>query len=578
MSLTSAFQIGNSALTASQLAIQVAGNNLANAATPGYSRQIAFLSPSRSDVVGRLSIGTGVQIDDIQRQVDQSLQSRLYTGISAESATNQQYQILSQVETSLGQLGDGDLTSKLNSFFDAWSTRATHPESSGTVVENGRDLAQFLHQLRGDLVGQKHSLDDQLGAAVNTADGLLGQIADLNKSVSEAEAGGGQANSLRDQRDQLITQLSQYADISTVQHANGTMDVLIGSTPVVIGDRSRGLQVQQLSQNGQLVPTITAKDNGQSLQVQAGQIGSIVADREGAVSATVTTLDSLTGQLINSVNRLHSTGTPTGGFTTLSGAVSIATADRSKAFNDPTNASFAAMAPKLSTGHITVKVTAPGGATQTVQIPIDLDGRTTSGAVGTGNDTSIGDIQSALNNIPGLSAQVTADGRLKIDAGSGFSFSFTEDTSGVLASLGVNSYFTGTNAADIDVNQTLRSDPSLLAVGGADPTTGQFSEAGTANAIAGLRSAPVPGLGNRSITGAWSDTVAQVGSETASAKSSADAASAVRQNLDAQRSALSGVSVDEESVNLLTFQRQYQGAAKFISVVDEMTQTLISLV
>src|SRR5262245_31918934 len=121
MSLSSALQIGNSALTASQLAIQIAGNNMANAATPGYSRQIAFLVPARSNTAGRLSVGTGVNVSAVRRQIDDALQARLYAGVSTEAASSQQYQILSQVESALGELGDNDLSSELSGFFNSWS-------------------------------------------------------------------------------------------------------------------------------------------------------------------------------------------------------------------------------------------------------------------------------------------------------------------------------------------------------------------------------------------------------------------------------------------------------------------------
>src|SRR5438105_3512327 len=130
MSLSGALQIGNSALSASQLAIQVAGNNLANAATPGYARQIAFLSPSRSDSAGRISVGTGVRITDVRRQIDAALQARLSSGVSAEAAAAQQHDILSQVESALGELGTNDLSSELSKFFNSWSERANLLQSS----------------------------------------------------------------------------------------------------------------------------------------------------------------------------------------------------------------------------------------------------------------------------------------------------------------------------------------------------------------------------------------------------------------------------------------------------------------
>src|SRR5688572_17388473 len=190
MGLSSSLQIGNSALTASQLAIQVAGNNLANAATPGYARQIAYLTPARTDHSGRISVGTGVRVSDVRRQIDMALQARLNTGVSHEAAAAQQHQILAQIEATLGELGDNDLSSQMGAFFRTWSERANLTQSSGVVVQQGQALADFTRRMRSSLSEQRDQIDRQLGVLVERADGILGQIAELNQAVSDAEAGG----------------------------------------------------------------------------------------------------------------------------------------------------------------------------------------------------------------------------------------------------------------------------------------------------------------------------------------------------------------------------------------------------
>jgi flagellar hook-associated protein 1 FlgK len=107
---------------------------------------------------------------------------------------------------------------------------------------------------------------------------------------------------------------------------------------------------------------------------------------------------------------------------------------------------------------------------------------------------------------------------------------------------------------------------------------GNLVENATALRMAGLEERVIAALGGRTIGGAWSDHVQGVGVNTQSAQTRAEAATLVREGLEAQRAAVSGVSIDEESVNLISFQRQYQGAARFISIIDELTQTLISIV
>ncbi len=576
MSLTSALQIGSSALSASQLAIQIAGNNMANAATPGYSRQLAYLAAARGDSVGRINIGGGVFVTDVRRQFDSALQARLSGGISAEAAASQQHDILSQVESALGELGNNDLSSQLSSFFNSWSERANLLQSSAVVVQQGQSLADFIKHLRSELSGQQDQIDTQLGIQTQTTNGLLDQVAGLNQAISDAEAGGGHANTLRDQRDQLISQISQSMDISAVEQNNGTVNILVGSTPVVLGSQNRGVELKRRTENGKLVVSVNVKADGQELDVRSGQIGAMLANRDSAITDTIKKLDSLTSQLIFQVNKLHSTGTNADGFTSLTGSLSVATPDRTTALDDPTNTTFGGLPFHAVTGGFTVQVRGPSGDMQSIRVNVDLDGRTATGAAGTSGDTSMEDIRAAIGGIPGLSATITPEGKLKIDADTGFSYSFADDSSGALAVLGVNSYFTGSSASDIGIRDDLKTTPNLLAVG--RNTASGFVENGTAMGITGLQDQALPELGNQSIKQNWVETSQTLGVQTDAAGAQAEAASTVRQSLDAQRAAVSGVSVDEESVNLLTYQRQYQGAARYITTVDEMMQTLISIV
>lgn len=578
MGLTSAFQIGHSALTASQLAIQVAGNNLANAATPGYSRQIAHLAPMRGDHSSLgWSVGSGVLVRDVRRQIDEALQARLWSGISAETGAAQQFQLLAQVETALGELTDNDLSSELNAYFSAWSERANGNQSGSMVVQQGVRLAEFIQRVRRDLDSQRAEVDRQLGAQVTAANTLLSQIAKLNRDVADAEVGGSTANALRDQRDALVSELSAYLDVTAVEQPSGSVNILIGSTPVVLGTQSRGIELARETVNGSLAVSVAVKQDGQRLEVLSGSVGALLAGRESTVSGTIEGLDRLATQLIYQVNRLHSTGTNAAGLRTTTGTLSISGADRTLALNDPDNRTLGGLPFAPTNGGFLVQVMQTAtGQTRTVRIDVDLDGRTAAGAPGYGDDTSAEDIRAALNAIDGLSATFTADGRLKIDAAAGVEFSFAEDTSGVLAVLGVNSFFQGADASDIAVRAELQNDPTLLATGRI--IGGQFVENGTALELASLQDTALAGLGDRSLRASWTETVQALGVRVAAAKSNAASASLVRESLEAQRAGLSGVSVDEESLNLMTFQRQYQGAARFIAAVDEMTQVLINLV
>ncbi|MFN9992930.1 MAG: flagellar hook-associated protein FlgK [Phycisphaerales bacterium] len=578
MSLSSIFNVGRSALNASQISIQVAGNNMANAATPGYSRQVGTMAPLQGDGSMRgISIGMGVQVREVRRQVDGALTSRLWAGTSDQAAAQSQSQLLSGIETILGELGENDLSSELSAFFRSWSEAANGNNSSSVVVNQGAKLASFMRTLRTDLTQQRQLMDQQLSEAVRSANELLTRTADLNRAISDAEGAGTMANTLRDQRDQALTELSALMDISVVDRGPQGMDVLVGSTPVVLGGQSRGLEMRRESENGRTVTRVVAVASGTEIDVRSGQIGALISGRNKTLDGTIDSLDAVAAQLIFQVNKLHATGRNLAGFSALTGSLNIRTADRTVALNDGANETFGRLPFKAVSGGFTVNVrNAATGSTESVRVRVDLDGVMSNGQFGTSDDTSAEQIRAAIDGVPGVSATFDSSGRLSVVADEGVTVSFADDSSGVLAVMGMNAYFTGTDAGEIAVRSELSSDPSLLARG-RDSANG-FVENGTSLAIAGLQSNKVSELGDRSIQEAWRDCSQLVGGDAATAQSRALAASVVTESLTAQRAAISGVSMDEEAVNLMNYQRQYQGAARLISVADELTQTLLSLV
>jgi flagellar hook-associated protein 1 FlgK len=578
MSLSAAMNIGRTGLVASQLGIQIASNNIANVATPGYSRQVGVLSPIRGNTLGaNVSIGNGVLMSDIRRQVDEALQQRLLHAGSDQAAANQYSGILSQIESALGELNNNDLSSEFTAFFSAWSESANQTQANSTVVQSGQRLADFMSRLRGELVDQKRSLDGQLSTQVDRANSLISTIADLNRAVSSSEGGGGTASALRDQRGQALTELSQLMDITVVDQGSQGLDVLVGSMPVILGSQARNIEVQQVTQGGSTQARVRLASNHQELSISSGAIGASITGRDTAIDTVISTLDTTATQLAFEVNRLHSTGTNGNGFADTTGTLSFTLADRTLALNDPNNQATSVLPYSATHGGFTVTVRDDAsGASRTVRIPVDLDGIDDTGQQGFSNDTSVEDIRAALDAVDGIHASFTADGKLQVTADGGSKFSFSDDTSGALAVLGVNSFFVGTDASNLQVRSDLVSDPSQLTTGRI--VDGEFVENGTSLEIAKLQDKALDSLHGQTIAQAWRDAAQAIGVQAAAATTTLDAATSVQASLQAQRDGISGVSVDEESINLLNFQRMYQASARVISVADELTQTLLNLV
>lgn len=576
MGLTSSLLIGRSALTASQLALQVTGNNIANVGTAGYHRQVVTMDPMKSSYSSsRVFVGQGVQVADVRRAIDPAVQTRLRNSISDEQAANVASSVLSQIESILGELSGSDLSSELTKFFNAFSELANNPASSvnrASVVEQGASLAGFIRNQRTELINTRTQIDNQLGANVQRANQLVSKIADLNTAIVNAENGRGSDGALRDQRDGLIDELAGLLDVTAIEQPSGAVDILVGSTPIVLGGDARGLELKFTSQNGVLEAKVLVSKSQESLRLDSGSIGGLLSQRDAAAQQSIDDLDSIASALIFEVNKLHSSGRPQSRLTDTTGQLAIPLANRTLAFNDPANSTLAALPFGPSNGSFTVIVTDASGNKVERTIQIDLDGIDATGAAGFGDDTSADDLVTLLNAVPNLNASFAPDGRLRLVTDAGYDVSFKDDTSGVLATLGINSYFQGTTAKDIEVSADLRADPLRLNLGLSEGTNE------TALAIAGLRDRGIESLGGDTISQRWLKTVERTAVETLSATTQARATASVRESLEAQQASISGVSLDEETLNLISYQQQYAGAARFISVVNELTDVLLGLV
>jgi flagellar hook-associated protein 1 FlgK len=577
MGLFTAMQIGRSALVSSQVGIQVAGNNMANAATPGYTRQQLFLSPNRGQVAGSYSLGRGVGIDAVERQIDDALQARLRNGIADQTAASALSEVMNQLETVLGELSGADLSSELGAFFDNWSEATNLISSQSIAVQQADSFARFVRELRSDVGQIRTQIESQLDARVLRADTLLSEVADLNVRIAGAETGGATANELRDRRGVALDELAGLMDISVVEQASGSVDVLVGSMPVVLGTRSRGVEVTRESDGSRLTTQITLGADGTPLPVTAGSIGGLLEARDGNIDATLERIDTLTSRLIFEVNRLHSTGTNLGGLRSIAGDRSFPLADRAVPLNSAANATMAGLPFAPANGGFFIDVRTPGtGATQRVRVDVDLDGIAEDGSVSPLDDTSAQDIVDAIDGVEGLNAAFNPQGQVVVTADAGYEFSFSDDSSGVLAAMGVNTLFSGTDGTDIAVRGGLLDNPSNLMIGRF--VNGELIENGTALEVSALRGSALTELGGISLAQFWSDSVQSVASNASIALNDAQSGQIVRESLEAQRASMSGVSVDEESINLLNYQRQFQGAAQVISTADELLQTLISII
>lgn len=238
MSIT---RIGLSGALAAQASLNVAARNVANLQTPGYTRQGVLLT-SR--------IGGGVDVNALIRFGDhyKTQQKWVSHGPVGQYGAAESY--FRQLEEVMG-LEDGSVKFAMDKFFgalDEASADVTNPALRQQVLMAAGGMATSFNNLQQMMRGQLDTLRQQSAATAEQMNGLSQSIADMNRLIAEAEANGGAPSELIDQRDQAIDQLSALADIRTVRHPDGTIDVtLAGGTPLVAGSQVGKMRVETLA-------------------------------------------------------------------------------------------------------------------------------------------------------------------------------------------------------------------------------------------------------------------------------------------------------------------------------------------
>ena len=301
------FSIGLTGLSAAQTALDVVGNNVANAATEGYHRQRIELSPSTFGATG-----SGVNVAGITRMVDTLLESEIARQQSSYSQVSQELSLLSTLETTFGEfVGSGGLNATMDEFFDSVRALAANPLEAvprNDVISTAQALTSEFRRLGSSLksMGDQAVLEAQ--NVIGSINQLTTQIAELNGKIQSVEIGQGQggANNMRDQRDRLIGELSQLIGIETQQRDHGIVDVSIGGIPAVTGSVVLDLAVGL--HDGGILTVSVGGPQGCDLEVEGGQLGGLLTLKNSLLQGVQTDLDTLAKAIVDEVNGIHVQG------------------------------------------------------------------------------------------------------------------------------------------------------------------------------------------------------------------------------------------------------------------------------
>lgn len=396
------FSIGISGLSAAQAALDVIGNNIANAATEGYHRQRIELDPAYSSQTSSVFLGGGVDVAGVTRLVDNLLEQEILRQQSLLGQVGREFSTLRTVESAFGELSaEGGLSSAIDDFFGALQELSAHPGEAiwqnqvvsvaEAMAGKFRTIGEFFNTLEAQITLEAENTMEEINTLIN-------QIAELNNNIKRLEIGGATANNLRDKRDQRIAELAELIGVETVQREYGVVDVSAGGIGVVIGTSAVELELGLVGDGG-LGITIAGASN-YSPDVQGGRLGGLLSLNNELVSDINDDLDDLALAIIQRINEYHVQGVGSeGSFSELTGWVMI---DEDLADFDPpvTNGKVYIRVIDTSTGEIT---------RNEIDVDVSTDSLTT--------------IAAKISLIDGLSASVVSS-KLHIQGDAGYEFDF----------------------------------------------------------------------------------------------------------------------------------------------------------
>ncbi len=546
-------------LQSQQVALEVTSHNIANVNTPGYSKQSAVIETTDPVSLGTAGqLGTGVMVSHIERTHDNfttnqiNLQMQYYGSASAKNAT------LTATEMVFNESTGGGLGTAISDFFNAWESLAGRPESSAErtgVLQSGNNLVAEFSRVYEHVKGVKEEADRSISSAVDQINDFSSEITDLNVQIQSIESGGENANDLRDKRDLLIQQLSEQVGIHALEMGDGMVSIVLpGGISLVQGASYNSLSVTN-SSSGSVVNLLdtTGTTTDITSRIDGGRLGGYIDARDNHVGSYLDTLNDLAARIVIEVNKIHYGGYGLDGSTGNLFFTQVALT--SAADSDNTGGA------SISTGTISdpTALTADDYEIRfTSASAYDVVNTTTGATVTSGASYTSG---GNITDIPGITVVIT-------DGGSA-------PASGDVFSVGINK--TGM-AQGISLSSAVTASSDKIAAATEDPIS-VSGEGDNRNALAigNLIYSDTMNAGTDTFVEAYSFLVADVGYATGQAETDENLYDLSIQELTNLRDSISGVSIDEESVNLIKYQNAYNAAARMFNVAMELMNTLVNL-
>ncbi|MDR0730881.1 MAG: flagellar hook-associated protein FlgK [Treponema sp.] len=625
--MTSTFQgieIGKRGVVAHQQALTITGHNLTNASNEGYSRQRVELSAfepiylpglNREETPGQ--IGQGTIVSRIERMRDQLLDRRIIAQAGGEGYWTARDPYIRMMEQAYLEVGDTSIRGKMDAFWDAWQELSIYPADMAprtAVLERGKTLIDGIHERFKALKGLQDMVEEDIQLTVKRVNELSREIAGLNRDIQRIQAQGDNPNDLLDRRDLLVDRLSSIIDVTVDSRDPNEFMVHTAGFILVQGQIGREFDLVAGVEN-EGYSKIIWRETGDEAHFSSGSLAALLDLRDETIQGEIQTLDNMTMNFIDLVNEVHREGYGINGSTGLDfftehPFVTNVNGNYDRDGDGEYDSSYIfrmngtnALEAKAQIGlEGTITLSGADGNVEVPYYPTD----TVRDLIGRINNAGA-EVVARLNRDGFLSLKATtAEGSIMPGGNPDFVIRHVEDSghflagyAGLLNGSGAeNAYdWAGPDAVAalaggaqdwavaptahpsgwIEVNRALLKDPTAVVSGfgengrAANPGNGE-----AALAVAAIRNTAVMVGALGTFDDYFADAVGRIGILGEQSREALATENLIMKQLKDMRESVSGVNIDEELAAMIKYQHGYNAAARFITTVNSLYDTLIN--
>ena len=621
-----AIELGKRSLMTHSQAIHTSGHNISNADTEGYSRQrveVKTFDPlyrpdlSRAETPGQ--IGQGSTVESINRVRDEMLDQRIVAQSNQESYWDTRSHYYTMIEQVYNEPDEVSVRTTMDKFWESWQELSLNPESTANrqaVVTRGQSLINSIRNRDAALTGIGNLLNSDIETNVKQLNDYANQIAKLNTEIVRSRAMGDNPNDLLDRRDAVVEKLSKIANITTDQRDPDEFMVHIEGKVLVQGNVARNFEVAPVLDNYGYSQVIW-QDTKELAVVKGGSLGALIELRDVDVRHEIQSLNTMTMNFADLVNDVHRNAVGANNVTGLDFFIQ-------RPFVENTVGNYDSNGDGIEDKSYIFRLTGTNNLNPQEQVGIEgvmtLSGPTGNVNVAYYPTDTVEDVINRINDSNGeVKAYLDRNSNLVLKATTAediynpdFVIRHVEDSghflagySGILAAQGEQGAFdynqpdavnalvgVGTQAPKtaqfavspvenpstyVQINESITNDVMNVATAFADHSETALNGDGRAAVeIAAIRNTKVMIGHERTFDDYFADSVTHVGLMGEQAETNLLSQNAVMDDLRSLRDSISGVNIDEELADIMKFQHGYNAAAKFVTVIDSMLDTVIN--